>query len=204
MIKKHGANCKTFITASGIGFYGADTNPAVAFTETSPASPGFLGDTCGQWEAGTQQISGTLRTVILRIGIVLASESGAFAEFAKPLKYRVMPVFGSGKQVTSWIHVTDLARLFIFALEHENISGIYNAVAPAPVSSKELMRQIAKAKGGPYIPAPVPAFLLNIVLGEMSIEVLKSCNVSSSKTLATGFNFLYPEIGTAVSDLIKK
>jgi len=197
----HAPNCKTFIAASAIGYYGPDKQLDNPFTELSPASPDFLGDTCQKWEAESLKAATRCRAVILRLGIVLGKESGAYPQLAAPLPYGIMPVLGSGNQVVSWIEVSDLARLFIFALENENISGIYNAVAPNPVTHLQLMQAIAKARGGFKIPAPAPGFLLKIILGEMAVEVLKSCFVSAHKTIAAGFTFKFPDIASTAQHL---
>ena len=112
-------------------------------------------------------------------------------------------ILGDGKQIISWIHIDDLCRLLLFAIENENISGIYNAVAPQPVSNKELTLTLAKnMRGKFFIPVHVPAFVLKLALGEMSVEVLKSATVSSKKITAAGFSFLYPDIKSALENLI--
>ncbi len=203
-LRQHAPNCKTMIAASAIGFYGPDAAPPVPFTEEAPAHNDFLGTICQQWEAEEHKADDFMRTVIIRIGLVMATEAGAFKEFVTPLSLGVMPILGSGRQVASWIHITDLARLMLFALDNSNMRGPYNAVAPHPVSNKELMKTVARIKGGFHIPAPAPSFLLQLMLGEMSIEVLKSCTVSAAKTLGTGFSFTYPDIGSAVKELLKK
>jgi uncharacterized protein (TIGR01777 family) len=200
----HAPACKTFISASATGFYGPDQPGKIPFTETAPFYNDFLGDTCRQWEAASQKAAAFARTVIFRIGIVLGKEGGAFPQFARPLSFGIMPILGGGSQVVSWIEVDDLARLILYAVENEQISGTYNAVAPTPVTQKQLMQAIAHVKGGLAIPAPAPAFVLKIMLGEMSVEVLKSCTVSSQKTLVTGFKFKYPEIDGAVRGLLGK
>jgi uncharacterized protein (TIGR01777 family) len=203
-LRQHAPNCKTMIAASAIGFYGPDSAPPVAFTEDAPAHNDFLGTICQQWEAEEHKADDFMRTVIIRIGLVMATEAGAFKEFVTPLSLGVMPILGSGRQVASWIHITDLARLMLFALDNSNMRGPYNAVAPHPVSNKELMKTVARIKGGFHIPAPAPSFLLQLMLGEMSIEVLKSCTVSAAKTLGTGFSYTYPDIDSAVKELLKK
>src|ERR1043165_1033003 len=114
------------------------------------------------------------------------------------MSFGIMPILGSGRQVVSWIHVDDLARLYIDSVMKEQYTGAYNAVAPSPVTHRELMRAIAKAKGGIKIPAPVPPFVLQLIMGDASIEVLKSCTVSSAKTEAQGFQFLYPALQEAL------
>jgi NAD dependent epimerase/dehydratase family enzyme len=97
---------------------------------------------------------------------------------------------GSGNQMISWIHEDDLCNQYIYAIENENMNGVYNAVAPHPVSNKTLTIELAKKVCGSfYIPFYVPAFVLKVVLGEMSIEVLKSTTVNSNKIMQAGYNF---------------
>jgi uncharacterized protein (TIGR01777 family) len=134
---------------------------------------------------------------------VLSKEGGALKEFLKPLQFRVATILGNGKQMISWIHIDDLVQLFIAAIENENMKGVYNAVAPNPVSNKELIMQLAKARNKFYIPMRVPAFVLKIILGEMSIEILKSATVSTEKTIQSGFVFSYPLLKPALADLCK-
>lgn len=201
-LKTHAPNCRTFIGASGMGFYGPDNG--TPFTETQPAANDFLGETSREWEAEEQKAADFLHTVIFRFSIVLAKEGGAFPKFVQPLSFGIMPILGGGKQILSWIHVDDLARLLLFALENTDIQGTYNAATATPLTNRQLMKEIATAKGGLHIPIPVPSFLLKLALGEMSIEVLKSCTVSATKTLETGFVFGYPEISGALKDLLAK
>ena len=197
---------KCLVSSSAIGWYGPDPqipNPD-PFKENDNSYPGFLGDTCNDWEASIKPLESNLRLVILRIGIVLSNNGGALAEFKKPLRFRMAAILGRGKQVVSWIHVDDLVNLFLFAMENSHWKGIYNAVAPAPVSNKQLTLSLAKATGGFYIPFNVPAFLLKLIMGELSIEVLKSATVSSKKIQESGFNFQFPKIDDAMKDLVRK
>ena len=194
---------QSLVSSSAIGWYGADPlipNPN-PFKETDPSVPGFLGETCRDWEASIAPAAEYTRLAIIRTGIVLSNEGGALKEFKKPLQFGVAAVLGKGKQVISWIHVNDLVELFIMAMESPQWKGIYNGVAPEPVSNRELTISLAKAKGGFYIPLPVPAFVLKIIMGEMSIEVLKSATVSSAKTEAQGFQFRFRNIDDAMQDL---
>lgn len=205
-LKNNKNNVKAIVSASAIGWYGADTDPAKPFTETNLADDSFLGHTCKIWE---ESINPTValgkRLVKLRIGIVLSNEGGALSAFKKPIQFAVAAILGSGKQIVSWIHIEDLCRLFIYAIEHENTHGSYNAVAPQPVSNKVLTLQLAKAMRGKFfLKMHVPSFLLKIMLGQRSIEVLKSATVSCEKILATGFAFNYTDIEKALTDLIKK
>ncbi len=193
---------QTVISASAIGWYGADGTTAIPFTEEDGVATDFLGQTSQQWESAITPV-GTLgkRLIILRIGIVLSNNGGAYAEFKKPLRFGMASVLGSGKQVVSWIHIIDLVNLFIYGLETENINGVYNAVAPQPATNEALIKEIAKARGGSFITAHVPQIALKLALGEMSVEVLKSTTVSSKKIETAGYNFQFPDVETAVADL---
>jgi uncharacterized protein (TIGR01777 family) len=193
----------TVISASAIGWYGPDTKSSrmQGFTETAPPDTAFLGETCRLWEESIQPVE-TLgkRVVKLRTGIVLSPNGGALQEFKKPLKLGVASILGDGKQVISWIQVDDLCRMYITAIENKALSGVYNAVAPNPVTNKILTLILAeKMRGKYFVPVHVPAFVLKMVMGEMSIEVLKSATVSSSKIEATGFQFEFPDISTALT-----
>lgn len=196
---------RTFLSASAIGWYGPDPkipNPQ-PFTEDMPSAPGFLGETCAAWEASVQPAIATgARVVILRTGIVLSRDGGAYPEYLKPIKLGVATIFGSGNQVVSWIHIDDLSRLYLYALENASMAGVYNAVAPNPVDNRTLMLTIAQqVRKSFFIPVYVPEFALKIALGEMSIEVLKSATVSSRKIHDAGFSFIYPSITSAIPAL---
>lgn len=201
-LKANCGNCKSFISASAVGYYGEDKSGR-PFTEDAEPAHDFLAETCQQWERAALKAADTVRTVILRFGVVLGKEDGAFTKFAGPMKLGVMPIMGSGEQVMSWIEADDLSRLILFAIENEQMSGVYNAVSPEPVKHKDLMKTIAKTKGGLKIPVPVPAFMLKAMFGEMSNEVLKSCTVSADKVLQAGFQFKNPSIQKAVTAILK-
>jgi uncharacterized protein (TIGR01777 family) len=192
----------TVVSASAIGYYGAD-NGNGPFVETDPADDHFLGETCRQWEQAIQPVQALgKRLVICRIGIVLANEGGALAEFKKPLKFRVGGILGNGQQTVSWIHIEDLCRIFNAALSDTEMQGVYNAVAPSPVSNKELTIALAKAMyGNGFVTLPVPSFVLKLMLGKRSIEVLKSTTVSAQKLVEHGFQFEYPTIEKAMQQL---
>jgi uncharacterized protein (TIGR01777 family) len=198
---------KAVISASAIGWYGPDPvipNPN-PFREDDPADPSFLGDTCRKWEESVEKFTDLdKRLVVLRTGIVLSEKGGALEEFRKPVKFGIAAILGDGKQVCSWIHIDDLVRIYIAAIEDDNMRGVYNAVAPKPVSNKVLTLALAREiKGKFFIAAHVPVFVLKAMLGEMSIEVLKSATVSCDKLHYTGFTFVYPVIGPALRNLVK-
>lgn len=193
---------KTVVSASAVGWYGADTAESrqKGFSEDAPADKHFLGETCRMWEAAIAPVEQLgKRLVKLRVGIVLSEDGGALREFSKPVKMGIAAIFGSGEQVVSWIHIEDLCRMFLFAIENEKLSGVYNAVAPQPVTNKALVLALAqKLRGKFFVPVHIPSFLLKVVLGEMSIEVLKSTRVSSEKIRGGGFTWLYPSVTAAL------
>lgn len=205
-LKNNPNKVKTIVSASAIGWYGEDTTKhEKAFVETDAAASGFLGETCKLWEQSIEPVEALQKRLVkLRIGIVLSNDGGALAEFKKPIKFGIAAILGSGKQVVSWVHIDDLCRLFINAIENNQLSGSYNAVAPNPVTNKTLTIELAKKmKGNFFIPLYVPAFILKIMLGDRSIEVLKSATVSCEKIAKTGFPFLYPTINVAFKQLCK-
>jgi uncharacterized protein len=202
-LKNHPHKVKVLVSASAIGWYGEDKNSETFFTEDAPADESFLGTTCKKWEQSVEIAEALgIRVCKLRIGIVLSKNGGAYAEFRKPLNFFTASILGNGKQTISWIHIEDLCRQFLYALENEQLMGSYNAVAPNPVDNKTLTIAIAKAvKGKWYIPINIPIFILKMMLGDRSIEILKSTKASSQKISATGFTYLYPTIENAIDDI---
>jgi uncharacterized protein (TIGR01777 family) len=195
---------KAVISSSATGFYGPDPGipNARPFVESDPPANDFLAAVVQQWEATIQQVTAlNKRLVILRTGIVLSDKGGAYAEFKKPLKFGLASVLGNGKQMISWIHIQDLVRLYLEAMKNEDWQGAYNAVSPNPVCNKRMIAEMARQSKKWHVTVPVPAFVLKAVLGEMSIEVLKSTTVSAAKIENTGFRFLFPTIEQAIQNL---
>jgi uncharacterized protein (TIGR01777 family) len=200
---------KAVISISGIGWYGDDKKRKAGkpfFTEEDPADGEYLGQTCVQWEEAIQPVTAlNKRLVIFRCGLALSAEGGAFTEFKKPVRWGLATIFGSGRQIYSWIHIEDLCRMFLYAIENERMQGIYNATGPQPCTNKNFILTLArKMKGRFFIPVYVPSFVLKIMLGELSVEILKSTSVSCEKISKTGFQFLYPSLEVAIDDLVKK
>jgi len=204
-LKAHSHSVKAIISSSAIGWYGEDKQQGFAFTEEDPADDSFLGTTCKLWEESIEPATALgIRVCKLRTGIVLSNDGGALVEFKKPITMGVAGILGNGKQVVSWIHIDDLCRMFLFAIENTDMNGSYNAVAPGPVSNKELTLTLAKLmKGSFYVAMHVPEFVLKLMLGTRSTEVLKSTTVSCTKIKNEGFTFLYPGIDAALHELVK-
>lgn len=190
-----------FVSASAVGFYGFNTGEELQDEKASPGSD-FLAQVVTAWEDEVSKVKELgVRTVMLRIGIVLAKEGGALVEMMKP---PVAAPLGSGKQWMSWIQVDDLARMFVFALEKEDVEGIFNAVGPNPSTNAELTKKAAKKISKTFINIGVPGFGLKLILGEMAQMVLGGNRVSSKKIQETGFEFRYPRLDEALEKIYSR
>lgn len=198
-------NVKAVISASAIGWYGPDSNNG-SFVETDPHYNDFLGETCFQWENSMSGINEMgIRLVTLRLGIVLSEKGGALKEFMKPLAFGIAACMGQGNQMISWIHLDDLCNMILYAIENQQMKGVYNAVSPNPVSNKTLIGELKKEMKKAFsLSISIPTWFLKLLLGELSIEILKSTTVSADKILKTGFLFHYPTIKNALKQLVDK
>lgn len=196
---------KAIVSASATGWYGPDKQKDQYFKEDEPASQDFLGQTCLLWEQSiTEAELLGIRVCKLRTGIVLTPDGGAMAEFIKPLKGGVASILGTGHQMISWIHILDLCRMYHLGMIN-NLQGSYNAVSPSPVTNKKLILTIAEnIRGKFFIPVYVPSLMLKLMMGERSVEVLKSTTASAEKIKNTGFTFLFPTIEAAITQLTSK
>ena len=200
-LKEGNHQVKTIIAASAIGLYGTDTG-SQRLLEDSPVGSDFLAHVTDAWELSTRKFAELgIRVVQLRIGVVLSNKSGALVKLLEP---PVAAPLGKGQQVMSWIHIEDLAQMIIKSIDDTDMTGPYNAVAPYPVSNKELTQAAAKAFGKTFVPLPVPGLILKVMLGEMAAIVLGGSRVSSEKIQKAGFEFQFPKIEQAVKDLAKK
>lgn len=194
---------ETYLSASAIGYYG-NSGEQCMFETDPPVDQSFMVQCCAAWEEGAEEVAALgIRTVLFRIGVVLTKEGGALAEFVKPLRFGLGAYFADGKAWYSWIHREDLCRMFVWALEHPQMEGVYNAVAPSPVRNKDLVKATAKAMRQPALIVPAPAFALRLVLGEMSAVVLNSNLIADDKVRASGFLFHFPDLETALQDIFK-
>jgi uncharacterized protein (TIGR01777 family) len=196
----------TFVVASAIGWYG-DTGGATV-TEDAPAGQAFLSRVVADWEAAAAPARDAgIRVAHLRSGLVLGSGGGVLGRLALPARLGVLPRFGDGRQVMSWISLTDEVRAIRFLLDGpgaEGRSGPYNLTAPNPVTDAELTSALLAAYRRPSFPwLRVPAPLLKLGLGEMSSELLTSARVLPKRLLDDGFEFSYPTVGAALAAELK-
>lgn len=201
-LKKRNHSVTSFVSASAIGYYGfADESRMLV--ETDPPGNDFLAGVVKKWEDEINAVSElNIRVVKLRVGVVLTMEGGALKEIVRPVKLYAGAPLGNGNQYLSWIHIEDLCRVFLNAVQNPSFEGAYNAVAPHPVTNRELTKAIAHTLGKPLILPAVPGFALRLVFGEMADLVLKGSKVSSKKLEETGFGFKYRSINEALADLL--
>ena len=191
---------KALICASAVGYYGSRGDELLR--ESSAPATGFLPEVCVAWEQEAQAAETLgIRVVRIRIGIVLDARGGALKQMLTPFRMGVGGRLGDGKQWMSWIHLSDLASLFQYAVENP-VSGVLNGVSPNPVSNADFTQELAKAVHRPAI-FPVPAFGLKVLFGEMSEILLASQRVVPAAAESLGFQFRFPELGGAFADLLR-
>ncbi len=192
---------RQIVSASAIGIY-PDSFQNYYMESSSERDMGFLGDVVKKWEEAVLQFKTLdIDVSILRIGLVLAKNGGAFPKIAKPIRYGVGAFFGNGKQWQSWIHIADLARMFMFVIHEESV-GVFNAVAPNPVSNKKFTLAIAKKANKKIVLPNVPKLAMKLFLGEMHVLLFSSQRVCSEKISKSGFEFVHDNISSAVNDLM--
>lgn len=195
------SNVKAVVSASAIGYYGFGLTDE-EYTEESNPGTDYLASVVSAWEGEVDKIQNK-RVVKIRIGIVLSEKGGALKEMMKPIQWGVGAPLGSGKQYMSWIHLDDLCRMFMRAVEDQTMKGAYNATGPYAVTNKELTRALAKALHKPLWLPPVPKFVLKLVVGEMADIVLNGSIVSSKKIQQTGFTFQFNSLEEALNNLLE-
>ena len=201
-LQKNSHQVKQIISASAVGIY-PDSLTDIYHETDLDIDVSFLGNVVKQWENEVSQFE-KLEIIVskIRIGIVLAKNGGALQEMAKPTKYGVGAAFGSGEQYQSWIHVQDLVAIFQFVMENQ-LAGVYNGVAPYPVTNSELTKAIAKTLGKPLFLPNIPKFAMKLILGEMHQILFSSQHVSCRKLLDENFQFKFASLDKALNDLLK-
>ena len=197
LLKNEGHSVKSLVSASAIGIY--PNSISNYYTENEEdVDDSFLGEVVSIWENKANEFKALGLTVAkVRIGLVMSNEGGALPEMAKPIKYFVGAAFGSGEQWQSWIHISDLAGIFLFIATYK-LKGIYNGVAPNPITNTKLVKEIAKSLDKPLFLPNVPKFVMQAILGDMSYILFASQRVSSKKIEEEGYVFQYANICQAL------
>jgi hypothetical protein len=198
----HPHQVKTFVSASAIGYY--NTQLQEEAVESEPAGDHFLARITRAWEEAADQVEALgIRTVKIRIGIVLSPNAGALPAMARPVRLIVGAVLGTGRQPMSWIHIHDLCRLFLYAMENEAMRGPYNGVGGV-LSHREFTRTLARVLHRPLWLPPVPAVILKLLLGEMATMVLEGRSVSAGRLRQAGFTCTFTNLEAALTDLLRQ
>ncbi len=198
---------EVLLQASAVGYYGPQKDAGRLqepewLTEASPPGTDTMAQVCVRWENSTQPVEELgVRRIIMRSGVVLDAREGILPRFLLPFRLFAGGPIGSGQQGVSWIHLKDQVRAMRFLLEHQASAGIYNLVAPQPLSNAKFGRILAKTIHRPFW-LPAPAFALRLALGEMSGLVLEGQYVSPARLLAEGYIFTFPKLAAALADLL--
>ncbi|HET9487383.1 MAG TPA: TIGR01777 family oxidoreductase [Chryseosolibacter sp.] len=192
----------TVVSASGISYYGLHDH-GTPIVESDPPANDFMAEVTQAWEKEVDALSKTVtRIVKIRTGVVLSKTGGALKKLAKPVYFFVGAPLGSGDQYINWIHIDDLCRMYIKAMEDPSMVGAYNAVAPHPVTNKALTKEIAKTLNRPLWLPPVPSFVVKVIAGQVADVVLGGGMISCRKIEDAGFRFQFPTVKAALQDLL--
>ncbi|TVZ57100.1 hypothetical protein OD91_2406 [Lutibacter sp. Hel_I_33_5] len=192
---------KGFISASGIGYYGAMTSDTI-FKEDDKPENDFISNVCVLWENAVKKYNQiNIPTTILRTGIVLTKNGGALSKMNTPI---FLSSLGNGKQYMPWIHIDDLCNLYIKAIEDNTFTGIYNAVAPEHQTNLSFTRTLGTVLSKTILLIKIPSFVLKTVFGELAKILLYGSRVSSKKITKTGFEFEFKTLNKALTNLLSK
>lgn len=198
-VREHNLKIDTFISSSAVGYYGAVTSDET-FTENSPKGTGFLSEICQKWEDVAFMFSdlGT-RTIIFRKGVVIGEKGGFYQKLSPLAKRSINITLGNGKQFLPWIDVRDLIRLYEFVLTHNEMSGVYNAVATQHITMNDFSIELLQSFGKKNFLPNIPKFIIQLLLGKMSVVLLEGSKVSNQKLKSAGFNFEFDKIENSLS-----
>ncbi|MBL8006925.1 MAG: TIGR01777 family oxidoreductase [Ignavibacteria bacterium] len=192
-----------FVSASGAGYYGFRGDEELDENSSNPGND-FLSSLCRDWESeALLSAQENVRVVLMRTGIVFDKSEGALPELLKPFKFFAGAYLGNGKQWMSWIHIADIIRLYLFAVQNDKIYGPLNGTSPDPVTNKILCQSIGKYKNTKLL-LPVPEFALKIAVGEFAENLYNGQKVMPLKALESGFVFSYPTLKSALDNLLGK
>lgn len=205
-LSKKEIKLKSFISASGINFYGTQTTEKI-YSETDPPGHDFLSEVVVLWERAADHFKEqnlAERVVKVRTAVVLSDKEGALKKMLPPIQYGVGSPLGNGKQYMPWIHMEDICSLYEFALKETSLHGAYNAVSPQHATNADLTKRIAEVLHKPLFMPNVPGFILKILFGELAMAILEGSRASSQKIQDTGFQFRFPDLKEALKNLLKK
>lgn len=201
-IKKNNLTVKSFISASAIGYYGTINSDKI-FTEIDKPASDFLGGVCNNWELAADKFNElNIRTVKLRTGLVLDKKGGLFKRLKKVVKFGFGTVLGIGNQYMPWIHIDDLCNIYMKAVENQRMHGVYNAVTEDHKTNKEFIEILADSLNKKVWLPPIPSVLLKIIFGNRSQLLLAGSRVAPKKLMNINFNYKYPDLKSAMSDLV--
>lgn len=193
-VKTRNFSIDIFISSSAVGYYGAITTNEI-FTEKSNNGSDFLASVCRKWEKTALQFDSLgVATVILRKGVVLGRDGGMYQKLAPLAKLGINTSLGNGRQYLPWIDIRDLVRLYEFIFKTDELSGVFNAVSSEHIMMNDFSKALLRSFGKTSFLPNVPAFLVRLFLGEMSVMLLKGSRVSNHKIKQTGFKFEYSSI----------
>ena len=203
ILEMNNKKLEAFISASGIGIYGAITSHKIC-TENTPPADDFLGITCQKWENAADKIGSlNIRTVKIRTGIVFGKNEGFLKKMVPTFKSGFGAVLGSGKQYLPWIHIEDLCQIYLKSIEDTKLEGAYNACVTDNTTNSRFSKTMAKLYDYSIWIPKVPAFVLKILLGQMSEAILTGQRVSSEKIQKTGFEFQFTDLEKTLINCIK-
>ncbi|UKB81625.1 TIGR01777 family oxidoreductase [Chryseobacterium sp. MEBOG07] len=205
-LKKKNIKLKSFISASGINFYGTETSEKI-YTETDPRGNDFLSEVVVLWEKAADEFKEqnlAERVVKIRTAVVLSEKDGALKKMIPPIQYYIGSPLGSGKQYMPWIHIEDICSIYEFVLKNPTAEGAYNAVSPQHATNRDLTEKIAKVLEKPLFMPNVQGFVLKLIFGELATAILEGSRASSKKIQDAGFHFKFPDLTEALKDLLKK
>jgi uncharacterized protein len=202
VLKKTTHQVQHFISASGTAIY-PDSDTTVYDENSTQREDSFLANVVEKWEESADQFS-KLNIIVtkMRTGVVFSAKGGALIEMIKPIKMFVGSGFGSGKQIQSWIHLTDLTQMYYWVLQNK-IEGIINAVAPHYISNQELTKVLAICLKKPLLLPNVPKFVMKFILGEMHILLFNNKKIIPQRALSLGFKFQFETAQHAIETDIK-
>ena len=201
-IKENNIKINSIISASGIGAYPSSNEKEFDENEKDRSNY-FLSDVIKEWEKATMSFKNIAKNVsIVRIGLVLSRDGGVLKQTMQPMCFGFGVYFGNGNQWQSWIHIKDISRLFLY-INEKDLSGIYNGVAPTPLSNFDFTKMVSKIRRGVLFLIPVPRLFFRLIFGEMHIILFKSQKVSSEKIQSKGFTFIYENLENTLKNILQ-